>query len=374
MPSQQGQLQASYLEYLQSSGLDRAFADHAPKTPPDPYAHGAFDPKIAQADIRWLEQSRGYATWETVGTEPQGVYLARLATVRQRKGPFLGDRLPHLQPVLDGQARALFDAAHRLGVSFPFDIFVGLYPTGEFNAHVQPVAGGALLLVNAGLMDLLFCVLKANLAASGSDQDPPLLKDRQTAMVLAETFNAYLYGDGSLLAWPLPRLDSNRESFLGFVLRAGELFVIAHELGHIACGHVRLPQRSGAQAEVQLTPETELEADAFAVDLLVRGSGFAEDERPAAFLAGGILNILSIAFEVSALADRFRLEQASAGTHPALTERWARLETLLKQRIPTGKVEKRGEMFRGWLTIKYLAPIEEWFDRVNEEMTRPSKY
>ena len=135
---------------------------------------------------------------------------------------------------------ALFGSAGRDQIRLPFDVFAGLYPTGDFNAHVEPVAGGALILINAGLMDLLFTVLKANLAASGGPKDPPPLRDRQTTMVLAEAFNAYIYGQGSIAAWPLPRLDSDREQILGFVLRAGELFVLGHELGHIVRGHVRL--------------------------------------------------------------------------------------------------------------------------------------
>ncbi len=374
MAQQPVELRKAYQEYLRRAGLDLPLADHAPEIPPDSFARGSFDPKAAEAHIRLLEASRGYLSWPAVGTEPRVNYLERLATVRKRAGPYLGDRLPHLQEILDRMGPALLDVAQRAGTELPFDVFFGLNPTGEFNARVKPVAGGALVLMNAGTMDLLFSVLKANLAASGDDQDPPPLNDEQTGMVLAEAFNAYLYGEFSIRAWALPRLDSKREEFLWFVLRAGEQFMLAHELGHIARGHLRLPIGTGAPPEVRLTPETELEADEFALDLLARGYGFSKDDPRVQFLAGGMLNFLAIELTKSILAQEFQVEQVTAGTHPALKDRWDHLGKLLNERFPSADPMRRAEMFLGWLTAKYLGAIVAWLRLVDEVMTRPPKY
>lgn len=43
-----------------------------------------------------------------------------------------------------------------------------------------------------------------------------------------------------------------------------------------------------------------------------------------------------------------------------LAERWEHLEALLIQRLAGTAPEERGEIFRRWLMVKYLGPIEEW--------------
>lgn len=370
---QSGVLRDAYIRFLErSAGIDLAFADHEPDHLTNPFAGRLFDRTAAEAALRLLEQQRGYSTWHTVATEPEMDYLYRLATVRKGKGPYLGDRLPPLQAILDRHAEALFKVFERNQMQLPFPVFVGLYPTGGFNAFVEVVPQGALLLVNAGQMDLMFCVLKVNLAASGGHDDPPLLTDGQTTMALAEAFNAYLFGDGSLRAWALPPLDKNRAAVLGDVLGAGHHFVLAHELGHVACGHVHLPDGDG-QAQVTLSPQTELEADRFAVDLLVKSIAF-EDESPLAqFLAGGILNVLTVAFALEALQKEFGLASPAAGTHPALSERWKHLGAELNERFPAAQPLARGKIFFRWLE-NHLAGIAAWLRQVDEEMKRPGKY
>lgn len=374
MAHQQGELRDAYLELLKRSGLDLAFADHAPKSPPSAFVGGEWDPKASKAAVRYRDQSRGYATWEAVGIEPRANYLERLGTVRARGGPYLGDRLPIFQDVLDVQVATLLDAAGRAGVHLPFDFFVGIYPNGEFNAHPELVPGGALILIDAGLIDLLSCILRANLGASGSEQNPPLLQDLQTSMVLAEAFNAYLFGEGSFRAWSPPRLDPTRDQILGFLQRAGELFVIAHELGHVACGHIGPPVPGGGQAGIRLTPENELEADTFAVDLLVCVRGVGDDVQREQFLSAGMLNILSVAFALSALTQEFQLDEAATGTHPTLVDRWAHLGKLLTEHFPAADAVKRGEIFRRWLNDKYLGNIVEWLRQVDELIKRPGKW
>jgi hypothetical protein len=370
-------LRRAYHEYLKRTGLDLAFADHAPASMaslPDPFAGGSFDPKAAAAFNRLLESSRGYSDWHSVGTEPPADYLLRLATVRRRGGPYLGDRLPHLQDELERLGGDLLDEIHHSGSKLPFDVMFGLNPTGDFNAHVEPVAGGALILMNAGTMDLLFTILKINLAASGSEQDPPKLNQEQTAMVLAEAFNAYLYGEFSLLAWPLPPLDPKREEPLAYLLRAGEGFMLAHELGHVALGHVRPPATVGGEAEVRLTPETELEADKFGVDLLIHSAALKNDDPTTQFLAGGIMNFLIVELTKSALARVFQLEQVIVGTHPALEDRFKSVGALLNERFPSAEPLKKAAMFQGWLDLQFFEPVVALLRQVDETFKRPGKY
>jgi hypothetical protein len=370
-PEQQGPLREEYLRFLASqAGLDLALADNPPSVPPNPFVGGEFDLKATKTYLRWLDRGKGYADWKSVGTEPPADFLYRLATVRKR-APYLG-RVAGLQRVLDRDAAALLKVLKDSGRHLPFSVYVGIYPTGEFNARVEAVGdAGALVLINAGLMDLLFTVLKANLASSGGGKDPPLLNHEQTSIVLAEAFNAYLYGEGSLGAWTLPPLNRQRLLPLEFLLTAGECFVIAHELGHVALGHVRLPTSEQGQAEVALTTETELAADAFALELLVSGS--AEDTN-AQFLAGGVMNVLALATVLETLSTGLDLETPADETHPDLSERWAQVGEDLTIRFPTVQPLERAERFLGWLMQNELPGIARWMRRVNETMRRPGKY
>jgi Zn-dependent peptidase ImmA (M78 family) len=62
--------------------------------------------------------------------------------------------------------------------------------------------------------------------------------------------------------------------------------VLAHELGQIVCGHVRLPG-DGSRAEMTLSPKTELEADSFAVELLVQSACYPSDRGKVHHIVGG---------------------------------------------------------------------------------------
>jgi hypothetical protein len=367
-------LRAEYDALLAKLGLDLPFADAAPTRLPDPFAGGSPTIEGMRRAIRFLESGKGYMDWPGVGTEPKPVFLYRLGTVRAREGPYLARPLASLQDLLGRQAAQLLGALKDAGKELPFPIFVGIYPTGEFNARVRPAGDGALLLINAGLMDLIFSVLKINLASSFDPGKKPLLEEWQAAMVLAESFNAYLYGGGSMKAWPLPRLNRGRESVLGYVLHAAEAFAVAHEIGHVVLGHVHLSGPPAARASVQLTPETELAADAFAVDLVASAMGVSKSDDHAPFLGGGMLTVLAIAVALDVLSKTEGIDVPIAGTHPALGDRWAHLTALLEERFPATDATERGTIFFNWLNRRFVPDIIQWFREVSANVRRPGQW
>jgi hypothetical protein len=187
---------------------------------------------------------------------------------------------------------------------------------------------------------------------------------------LAEAFNAYLYGESSLKAWSLPRLGEERDHPLEAVIASSHHFVLAHELGHIVCGHVKLPQGGGA-AQVTLSPQTELEADRFAVDLVVNGMDAGSPL--AQFVAGGMLNVLVVASALETLKQAAGLDTAASGTHPALPRRWEGLAGDLEAHFPDAQPLVRGAKFCGWLR-DHLDGIATWLRRVDDTMKRPGGY
>src|SRR5438067_9828936 len=200
-------LEAAYRSLLESNGLDLEFADTPPATWPDLFEGGEFNPRAAQQAIRMLESQRGYQSFEGVGTEPEADYLYRLAVVGTVGGPYAGEGLLGLQRAIDNQMSEVRAWLASKAIHLPYDVYACVFPTGEFNARAHPAPPfGALLLVNSGLMDLIFTILKTNLASSLDANDRPLLKPIQVVMVLAEAFNAYLYSESSTRSWRLPPL------------------------------------------------------------------------------------------------------------------------------------------------------------------------
>lgn len=343
-------LEGAYRALLAQSGLDLAFKDTAPDDWPDVFPGGVFDPRGARQAIRVLESQRRYGSFETVGTEPEADYLYRLAVVGAVDGPYLGDGLPSLQKVLDDQTREIRGWLDARGIDLPYAFFAGVFPTGEFNARARPEPPwGALLLVNSGLMDLIFTVLKTNLASSYGPGDPPLLNESQVVKVLAEAFNAYLFSDSSLRSWGLPPLPDARVGNLGFVLRRAEQFVLAHEVGHVALGHVSINPQSPSAPH---TTDMELEADQFAAQLLavsLRSSPGPVREDEATYVAGGALTFLSLARSIEELQAGLGLEQRDVHSHPDTAGRAAALGAALRRDLPGEGLLRRAQIFSNWM-------------------------
>jgi hypothetical protein len=225
-------------------------------------------------------------------------------------------------------------------------------------------------------MDLIFTVLKTIMATAGDDTNPPLLEYNQATMVLTEAFNNYLYGDGSLSAWGMPRLDTVREETLGFLLRRAEQFVIAHELGHVVAGHVVLSPSKGNVEQTKLKPENEFAADRFAVELLLVSDPLWLRGRPedhAQYLAGAILSFFTIAAAVDRLRRELTIVDRTTGTHPELLERTARVRTLLAEALPGHDPFGRVDAFDHWLA-GHLPGIVGWFREIQQVFRRPGRW
>jgi hypothetical protein len=365
-------LEARYEAKLGESGEDLAFSDFSPEYVPNMFLPtGELNVRAAKTFIRDQEDVRGYTSFEEVGKEEPAIYFARLARVQQVEGPYRGNILPPLQNVLDLQAEPVQKfIQNRLGLHLPYPVLVKLSPTGELNAKVErvPEAGGALVLINAGLMDLIYRVLKISLAASSRGSSPPVLSSQQATKALAEAFNAYLYAGSSHFAWPLPRLPQDQEGELRFLIRRAERFVICHEFGHIILGHVPL------QSPLRLTPEFELQADDFSTLVL---SQMLRKERHFRKLAGhlgvSIFSFFATAIAIEQLRVAFKMERSAAESHPGLLPRRIRVEQHLDSRLPGRHPLLLAFAFDHWMNTQ-LQSVILLLKEVNENVRRPGQW
>lgn len=368
-------LRDAYLARLNEFGYDLRFKDQRPKDYPNPFASGNFDPRAVKLAQRMLGAERHYTDWPSVATEPRGVFLARLADVKKTSRSFLGGRLPYAQKVLDNEMTEVRSWLDRQGVKLPCEVFAGLYPTGELSAQIAPVAGlGALLLVNVGLMDLIFSLLKINIATPAPGEPQRLLSEEQATLALVEVFNAYLYGEGSLGALPLPRLPEERERPLDFVLRRCEQFVLCHEIGHLVLGHIAIDGPEMHHRIGDYTPKQESEADRFAVALMIR----AHKEDPlwklrSPFLAGAITTFFAIAMVVGRLQEALKLVDAEKESHPDLNVRRKAIADQLRAELPGSDLLRAAEVFAEWLRTSE-PKIHVLLETINSTCKRPDPW
>jgi hypothetical protein len=368
-------LRRAYDDMLKQSGLDLTFLEFRPKNYPNPYASGVFDPKVAEVVKHMLEAERHYVDWPSVATEPRPIFLARLANVKKTSRGFPGARLPYAKNVLTNTMDEVRSWLAKQGVTLPCEVFAGLYPTGALSARIAPVPGdGALVLVNVGLMDLIFSILKINIATPARGEPQRLLSEERATLALVEVFNAYLYGEGSLGAWPLPRLPEDRERPLDFVLRRCEQFVLCHEIGHLALGHISIDGPELSEKIGDYAPKQESEADRFAVSTMIRAH---KDqplwERRSPFLAGAILTFFAIAIVVGSLQESLGLVETGNKSHPKLTARMNAIAEHLRSELPGEDLLHPAEVFTAWL-LTSAPEIIAWLVTINSTFKRPDPY
>lgn len=229
-----------YKRLLAKHRVGARLSDEAPEGSVIPFdEEGEFDIDQAEALIRQLESARRYSSFETIGTEPRADWLVRLGTVGSRRGPYLSPMIRSLRGVLDRRVADVERGLDRLGRRLPFRCYAAPFPTGDLNAMSLRVPGGALILLNTGLMSLVFTVLKIHVLSQRIGPrkgERALLSERQVTLLLAESLNAYLYGAGAWMTWQIPELDAQRDNLIAPTLGICEDFILAHEYGHLLAG------------------------------------------------------------------------------------------------------------------------------------------
>lgn len=231
--------------------------------------------------------------------------------------------------------------------------YVGVFPADAFNAQARTTPEGIVVLVNTGLISLAGRIAVTSAMALSPAAAAPLYTAQEIVAELAKVLAAVALAGRASAAPPPPRLDSVRSATATAIQAGIVLFAIAHELGHVASGHL-LP--SEARSGEGCGPEqpgrataVEIAADAFAANIL---DGIAASRPPNAgdafAVAGGAVSFLAIwcAYE--------RAREAIAGDGEdrasddgALTEIEVRRAALGSRHAGPGRGP--GESFEAWL-------------------------
>lgn len=276
-------------------------------------------------------------------------------------------------------------AAVRLGYKVPEEVTFGLLPTGQVNGRACAVpAGGLVVAIDDGLFNFVYSLAKVIgthcevtvTEASGVGQLDVTWIDNDIARSVRDNEDANrrwleiltaTFGFGYPDMAPVRPLLEDRSYFILPVTTSAELFIIAHEFGHLILGHYernhvasKLMLPGGVEVdEFNTRREEELEADRVGLELLRehhKSIGYSLDNtRWAVWFWAGCLNIIEI------------MAGGPARTHPAAGLRSRRLlEHLASEDGTTIDTPSLGlDMYNvmGGLWAYNEQRLEEWLRR-----------
>jgi hypothetical protein len=202
-------------------------------------------------------------------------------------------------------------AAHDIKV--PQGVYAGVFPFNSFSACMERHGSQPLVLVNTGACELLegavvpFSSIKPDSA-------------RKQAQILAKFVRQYCE------ARSLPKGDQfsdfeawgDRTRLSVDLLTAAEEFVVAHEYGHLACGHL--------DNWAARTLDQEYEADLWALDVLVASASDNKSAEELSVICAGPLVLLSLLALVEKYQEKLGLLDKS---HPLATFRYTEIRQAL---------------------------------------------
>jgi hypothetical protein len=183
-----------------------------------------------------------------------------------------------LNATIQRVAKKVQSAASNYG-NLPANIYVGMYPTGSFNAQVSKTVDGPLILINTGTEFFIIEIVKLFVAGtfafveSAADASEKELRnaigmnEAQVSEQLARLLYAYVALGDAAAARKLPMMEGESLIAVSVLAWAAQEFLVAHEYGHIIKGHLdgREPRNAvaeGGSLKVNwMNVEQEAEAD-----------------------------------------------------------------------------------------------------------------
>lgn len=197
----------------------------------------------------------------------------------QREKPATLSRDPYART-----SKRIEDAVYALNFSIPRPVYVGEYPHQSFNAQAYAAKNGTLLLINVGLLRLLFevtlalgnRVLVGDHAKNGGiwiAQETPAERCRtdNADEILANSLATYiLHADpGRGGEQEVDSTINGRASYL--LADAAATFAVAHEYGHVLADHFNGQARHSARGGwLSKSRSREFEADEIGIQLSLK--------------------------------------------------------------------------------------------------------
>jgi hypothetical protein len=312
-----------------------------------------------------------YPSWAAVGREGRSVLLHRLATMARRPRVFGGINAEHYQGILDEKQTQIEQLIERSGRKVP-TAYVALFPTGSHHAEAMAVDGGILILVNSGLMNLVYRLAKIHFASASYGTGKPLIDDVQSAVALGELLTAHTVGGSSFLARELPPLDRSRLEIATKLTTLAEAFVIAHEYAHALAGHLD-PSRTRVAVDTpagriplyQQAQEDEFDADRLALEIIGPALRMPDSPRGEAVALSAVLLFFFVDHVVGRLR-RLRDEaRPTATTHPSTEERYERVRRLLAD-VATSRIAfDHADALAVWFSAREPHIVQLFSDAMN---------
>lgn len=239
-------------------------------------------------------------------------------------------------------------------------IAFGIAFTHQPNAYAVSCPGGYAVLLDLAIDPVMISETELVLASFV----PPVTLDSPTFMLAFNVTIVSLFFRKAPFWSPIPDEGFVHRFCVNRWVWVMSVFVLSHELGHVLCGHLdgsaqrraMITTVDGDKPRIVLNPthSAEFEADAFALDLIMRerkGGPDGSGAEPAAFWNGAYM-ALSLLFTVFEAAEILagRLGITLHDTHPPAAERWSRLLQKIRERMPI-----ENEPINFALTIKALA-------------------
>lgn len=270
----------------------------------------------------------------------------------------LRNRLNKLSSIEDGTrefylfSEDILDALQQQNIDIPFDMYINVYPTGEFNARAVPSRSGVLCLLNKGLTKLIYhlaCASCYPIRGSGKQvfwDDHVPSENHPSWRLIAVGFAARFvkhYLNSNIYKFPVSKeypISPHGLLIANKITYAMKMFIVAHEVSHILLGHVKANNANSNMSFSKLlhgwnrSHMDEFKADRKAQQILIWIANRQNDD--ILVICGGICFFIAhlIVLHVTAKLNKTELNVCTASeTHPATSDRIKILERNLIRRL-----------------------------------------
>jgi hypothetical protein len=292
------------------------------------------------------------AHWDQMAAEEAESARLQGAPPPLRWEPPESDPVKVFQTIVDGLQHRVEHQLNHLNRSLHLPYLIRAFPLGKVNACATPASGGGLILINMGVMMMLHQSIKALVWRTRlGTLDDGTFDDDATSRMLAEILGEYLIHDYTTAAHRQPWVAGPRLEMVNEVRDAAEAWIIAHELGHLALGHlsgrrVTLRTLVGNVHVIERTRQEEHEADDFATEVVM--SCWTSGCPHSSFITSRFGGLSFFAPGVSVGAGIVVLMRMTDMIHEILQKVWS--ETIVRTH-PSGheRIERQVPRFLGML-------------------------
>jgi hypothetical protein len=273
-----------------------------------------------------------------------------------------------MQKTLDDLYMDLSKPLEKRSAKLPLEgIAVGELQNLDVNSCcVRVPAGGYVILVNTGIMILLYQLTKiftSRIVIEADGQTQIIVSDTAQLLEIAkytvQTIATYLGHNVRPIRFPITRMQKAQVSFVAGILHFAELFVLAHEFGHIIEDHFsveNLMRIRTKEEDINLFRSNwnqEYEADTCGLELVLGTVGENDKKNERSLVRASSYMGPDLVFTFFDMIEK--IGDIKPGTHPPAK---SRRENLRKRMPPNEPGMLLGKRFEGLADLVWKALSE----------------